>query len=274
MRALVALVVCMTMAGGTSTAFAQDGEIVVEDTRAVVSVVANAPIVRGSANNGGPPGDWPYTCQWHVPITIEDPASITTTTPTPGWLYVLICEPRPGSGRQPINQFEVYNPADPVPGEPGAVTSIAVREFAEDFAQPPPLGVGISPEFEQITGLETWFWPAGATDPIQAAASAGGLTVTVEARWRETTFDVGEPGADEVRCTEVIEWSRHRDETACAHTYLTEERGRTVVATSSWDFVWWDNAGQPVPAVYATVDLVEQLDVDVIDLEAVITNSR
>lgn len=268
------MISCLITLGGTRPVSAQEREIVVEDSRAIVSVVASAPIVRGAGGNGGTPGDWPYTCQWHIPITLEDATSVSTTNPRAGLLYILICEPRPGSGRDPINQFEVYNPADPVPGEPGAVTSIAVREFAEDFAQPPALGVGVSPAFEQITGLETWLWPAGAMGSIQAVASAGGLTVTVEARWRETLFDVGEPGAEPVRCTQVIEWSAGAEATSCSHTYLTEQLGRTITATSRWDFVWWDNAGQTVPAFYRSVDLAEQLDVDVIDLEAVITNSR
>ena len=252
---------------------AQDSDVERDGNRVTVSVaVADGPPRPGPANPAAS-RDWPYTCKWYETPT-PDQVGAVALRPTAGALYVLICDPRPGSGRAPINQFVFYDPADPVPGEPGVVTSFTLADFARASLQPQPLGIATSPDGEQITGVETWFWPAGSTDTQSVSASAGGLTVTVEARFVRTTFITGEPGAAVLRCTDFLEWTSGATDSPCSHTYLTEERGRVVQAETVWEFVWYDNAGQPTPAFYGTAVIVETDLLDVIDLESVITRGR
>lgn len=250
----------------------EESDIVVDGSRATVTVVAAGPITSGAGAPGATPY-WPYTCNWDEPFTNTDVIIAPTDRPIPGHRYWLRCRADDDSGLDDIGQFVVYDPQDPVPGF-AAVTSIEIRDFARDFVEPDPLFVGLSPDAVQITGVETWFWPDGAIDRIRASANANGLTVTVEARYRGTTFDVGEPGAEPVECTEQVEWTPGLDRTPCSHTYLTEASLRTIDGESTWDFVWWDNAAQPVPALYETITPNEVLDVTVVDLEAVISNSR
>ena len=132
----------------------------------------------------------------------------------------------------------------------------------------------MSPADLQITGVETFLWPDGATESVQQTASANGLAVTVEARWSHTIFDMDEPDREPIVCDAKVEWTPGVAESPCSHTYLSEGEARTITATSHWDFVWWDNAAQPVPVFVETVELVEELVIDVVDLEAVITARR
>lgn len=249
----------------------EDSEIVIDGSRATVTVVAAGPITTGVGDPGAHPY-WPYTCHWDEPWTNSDVIIAPTDTPIPGHRYYLRCVPDEDSGLDAIGEFVVYDPLDPVPGF-DAVTSIEIRDFARDFVQPNPLFVGLSPDGIQITGVETWFWPDGSLDRVQASANANGLTVTVEARYRGTTFDLDEPGVEPLNCETQIEWEPGVEETDCSHTYLSEAAIRTVGATSEWDFVWWDNAAQPVPALFDTIFPDEAIGIEVIDLEAVISNN-
>lgn len=248
----------------------EESEIVVDGSRATVTVVAAGPITSGEAAPGAVPY-WPYTCAWDEVWADSEVIITPTDALIPGHRYYLRCEPDAESGLDPIGEFVVYDPLDPIPGF-AAVTSIEIRDFARDFVQPNPLPVGISPDGVQITGVETWFWPDGSLASVQASANANGLSVTVEARYRGTTYDLGEPGTAPLTCTTKDVWVPGAQHTTCAHTYLSEDERRVVESTSEWDFVWWDNAAQPVPALFETVFLAETLDIEVIDLEAVITN--
>ncbi len=258
-------------------AVAQDApetEFVIDGSQAVVTVVASDE-VRPGPSPAGSPSNWPYICHWDEVFNNTDVVLGPTTNLERGHRYWLRCDPQPDSGRDPIGQFVVYDPADPVPGE-AAITSLVIRDFVRDqgLVQPLPLAVGISPGGIQITGVETWLWPDGSIERIQASAHAGGLTVTVQARFDHTAFDVDEPGVQPIVCTEQQPWQPGSDEATCSHTYLTEALGRTITGSSEWDFVWWDDAAQPTPVYWETVVLDEQYDVDVIDLEAVITARR
>ncbi len=250
----------------------EDSEIVVDGTTATVTVVAAGPITLGDGAPGASPY-WPYTCNWDEPWTNSDVIISPTDTPIPGHRYYLRCIPDEDSDLPAIGEFVIYDPLDPIPGF-AAVTSIEIRDFARDFVQPNPLPVGISPDGIQITGVETWLWPDGSLDRVRASANANGLTVTVEARYRGTTFDLGLEGVDKIVCTEQVEWTPGMESTPCAYTYLLEAENVTIDAESEWDFVWWDNAAQPVPALFETITPNEVLELAIIDLEAVISNGK
>ncbi len=250
----------------------ENSDIVVDGSRATVTVVAAGPITRGDGAPGALPY-WPYTCHWDEVFANSDVILSTTDSPIPGDRYFLRCLPDEDSNLDVIGEFVVYNPLDPVPGF-AAVTSIEIRDFARDFVEPNPLLVGLSPNGVQITGVETWFWPDGSIAAVQASANANGLAVTVEARYRGTNFDLGVLGLEPLVCVEQQVWVSGADNTDCAHTYLNQAEQVTIGATSEWDFVWWDNAAQPVPVLFETILPDETIDIEIIDLEAVITNGN
>ena len=269
-RIIVAAAILALSLSVSAVAAAQEGTVIVRDGEARVAVVyAPEGITRGPGASPVPV-DWPYICYWFNGAFPEEVSVISN--PIPGRWYSLTCNPRPGSGRDFIFVITQYDPAEPIPGEPDLVSAHEVREFAEDFAVPPPLPIAISPAAEQITGVETWLWPDGPLDTIQASASAGGLTVVVEARYGGTTYDLGD-GSPPLVCPSATEWVLGAADSDCTHTYLTEETGRRITATSTWDFYWSDNAAQPVPVLYETFLAPQVLDIDIIDLEAVISRS-
>jgi hypothetical protein len=271
LRVTLAFIMATAVLLGSGTLSAQeDSEIVVDGTTATVTVVAAGPITLGNGAHGASPY-WPYTCNWDEPWANTDVIISPTDTPIPGHRYYLRCVPDEDSDLPAIGEFVIYDPLDPVPGF-AAVTSIEIRDFARDFVQPNPLRVGISPDGIQITGVETWLWPDGSLDRVQARANANGLTVTVEARYRGTTFDPDQEGIEPIVCTEQVEWTPGMETTPCAYTYLIEAENVTIDAESEWDFVWWDNAAQTVPALFETITPNEVLDVAIIDLVAVISN--
>ncbi len=267
---IVALTVVALSLSISAIAVAQEGTVIVRDGEAQVAVVyAPEGITRGPGATPQPV-DWPYICFWFNGAFPEEVDVISN--PVPGRWYSLTCNPRPGSGRDFIFVITQYDPAEPIPGEPDLVSAHEVREFAEDFAAPPPLPIAISPAAEQITGVETWLWPDGPLDTVSASASAGGLTVVVEARYQGTTYDLGD-GSAPLFCPSATAWVPGATTSDCTHTFLSEASGHRITATSTWDFYWFDNAAQPVPVLYETFLAPQVLDVDIIDLEAVISRS-
>jgi hypothetical protein len=266
------LVLVALIAGTTASASAQDGEVVVGGGEANVTVIYEADIVANSPGDGSRE-PWPYTCRWFALIGGSEIEAFRTANPTAGTRYRLVCTPRDQFDVPPISQIVIYNPAEPIPGGP-FVSSLQVRDVARDVLRPNPLLVGVSPNDVQITGVETWLWPDGSIDRVAATAAAGGLVVTVQARWRGTTFDMAEDGSDPIRCVQQRAWTERAVNPDCAHTYLTEAALRTITASSDWDVVWRDNAAQPGPVFLETITAVEAIDVEVIDLEAVISRSR
>lgn len=270
--ALIVAFVAASFASGPAALAQDDGtEIEISGAQATVTVVVAGDISLGSAAPGAVP-DWPYTCHWDEVFQETDVILGAAGTPIPGFRYWLRCVPT-RAGIDPIGEFVVYNPLDPIPGI-DAVTSIELAGFARAQLEPAPLLVGVSPADLQITGVETWLWPEGSTATIAQTASTNGLAVTVQARWSHTVFDVDEDGIDPIVCEAQVSWTPASDDPACSHTYLSEDADRTITATSHWDFVWWDNAAQPLPVLLETVELVEALPVAVVDLEAVISANR
>ena len=275
LAAVVSVLIALAVVSGTQPAAAQEtGTIRLIDGGGEVSAVA---VSEGESISSSPgpgsqqPTEYPWTCFFRGSVT-EVLEGRSTTNPIPGQIYALFCDPNPGfEARGAIfDPSYLYDPAV-ITGTPPFVTSAAVREAAQNIAIPPPLPPRLSPEARQITGIETWFWPDGSLDPVLASATAGGLTVTVEARYQETEFQVGAPNEATFTCSTFVEWAPGIDSSPCTYSFINESASQSVIAESTWDFYWWDNAGQPTPVLYGTLTNTEEVDVEVIDLEAVIS---
>ena len=165
-------------------------------------------------------------------------------------------------------------------GEGGIVTELTVvleRAVALELSAEPP---DLSPEAQQITGIETWF--NSPQDPfLEEELALGPITVGLRARLVAVEIDPGD-GSAPFSCdpTNFIDWSTGVADTECSHTYIDEPdsdayRGRI---TYSWEYDWRPHiiTGLPpteadwVPNFAQGIAAVE-FDVEVIDLEAVIT---
>ena len=140
----------------------------------------------------------------------------------------------------------------------------------------PDLFVGISPDARQVTGLETWLWPQaapGVVDPLAAQsafAEAGTLGVELRATYQGTVFHMGDSANSQVTCTVQVESVPAGVAHPCAFTYL-EEGTYDITAVSTWLYEWRDNAGTPDFVDLGEFDFDEDLTVEAVDLEALIS---
>lgn len=91
-------------------------------------------------------------------------------------------------------------------------------------------------------GFPIWL-TAGDTRTVTTTRSAAGLTVTLTARWRSTTFDMGD--GQSVTCTKMSTYSEAvragSPSPTCGHTYTKPSLPKgtyTVRTTSNWDVDW------------------------------------
>ena len=273
---------CLTSLAGTAAA--QD------KTVDVVNGVGEVTVIYSPDTDGGEDGnddggnvpttatEWPWTCEFWIGVTPEDLGS-TTTTPVPERYYHLVCSVNPShiGVVQPINiPAYQYQPGVDFAGLPGARTSLDVRQVAQNTVVPEAATPGVNPPATQITGIETWFWPDGDLTTITGSATAGGLTVTVQAEYVSTTFTIGTPGdleAESFVCDSFVVWTPDATGSECTYALIRESASQTIAAESSWDFSWYDNAAQPTPTDFERWTFTEVIDVEVVDLEAVIARN-
>ena len=91
-------------------------------------------------------------------------------------------------------------------------------------------------------GYPLWLWTEGPRT-VSSSESAYGLTFTLTARYRSTTFDMGDGST--VRCTKTTVYRRSTPpgtkSPTCGYAYLEAARGDgtyTVTATTHWDIDW------------------------------------
>ena len=91
-------------------------------------------------------------------------------------------------------------------------------------------------------GYPLWLWTEGP-ETVRSSVSAYGLTFTLTARYRSTTFEMGD--GKTVRCTDTTAYRSSvrpgTESPTCGYTYLQAARGDgdyTVTATTHWDIAW------------------------------------
>lgn len=270
------------MLTGTINAHAQtSGNVEITGGEGVVSVVSApggvtaSPGAPAPANTDPPQAtEWPWTCTFFVAPTL-DSVAVTTTTPQSNSVYHLVCNPNPDFAVAQINDpFYVYDPTGPLVADPpDLVSSLQVREAAQNIVNPADLTIGVSPAAQQITGVETWFWPVGDTSPQVVSATAGPLTVTIEAQYVETEFVMTGANSETITCTEFVEWTPGASNSPCSTTFFEETPAQVIEARTTWRLVWWDNAGQTTPVELGFITETQTDVVEVVDLEAVITRN-
>ena len=253
----------------SATAISANTNVAVDpDGTATVSAVEIAGgVSTASVSFGTPPqaAVWPYTCTWDAWTPYGN--YLRVGVPTLGDYYHLRC----AHDTNPALDIDLFpyqygTPTDLVTSSDLVLEALAVLT-------PPPLFVGISPDpliADQITGVESWLWPEGSFEAGTATAETATLAASVTAQHLYTTFNMGD--GTEFDCVGQEQWTPVAGSTSCSHTYL-EEGTYTVTATSYWQYFWNDNADQVLflPVENGIRDFVEVLDVEVVDLEALIS---
>ncbi len=192
-----------------------------------------------------------------------------TTGPqlVPGTHYARQCLDDTGS----VADFGViqYIPGAPVGG---VLTEIDIRDQEDVPIYSWPLT--LSPDGRQITGVETWIDQPGPTITPAEYASAGQVTVGVRARLVRININPGD-GSGIFSCTiaELSTWSPGASNPGCSHTYWEQPASGTYRMTAEyvWDFDWLPFGAAVWELSYATDSEVAVFDVEVDDLEAVIS---
>lgn len=91
-------------------------------------------------------------------------------------------------------------------------------------------------------GYPLWLWTDGPTE-VTSRVEAYGVSFTLRARWRSTTFDMGD--GHRVRCTQTRAYPKTAQpgtaSPVCGYTYAKASLPKgnyTVTATSSWRISW------------------------------------
>ena len=175
--------------------------------------------------------------------------------PEDGKVYVFTC-PRPaglGSGVWTGLIFLLDGPE--APGAPTvdprllaqqAIASMALRAPNIGMAPPPSSASG-------LVGLPVWMWvepSADSTGPVEASASAGGVTVTAVARVGQVTWNMGD--GHSLTCglgTPYVQGAEGASPD-CGHVYAEASSRHVpgggswpITATSTWT-VTWSGGGQ------------------------------
>ncbi len=133
----------------------------------------------------------------------------------------------------------------------------------------------LSPDANQITGLETWIDQPGPTELGPDWASAGSVTVGVRGRLVDVLINPGD-GSAPFNCdpTDFAAWTAGATNAGCSHTYWEEPTSGSyqMQATYFWTYDWLPD-GQTIWELDFFQDAeVVAFDVAVVDLEAVISN--
>lgn len=150
-------------------------------------------------------------------------------------------------------------PPDPCQANPDDCTGSRIgatlsREAAESFARllivrlqlpTPTPQFGPDPSANEwnmaAVGYPLWLWTEGPTT-VSATESAYGYTFTLRARYRSTTFDLGDGHTKQCTTTTVYRRSVKPGTASptCGYTYLKAPRSGsyTVTATTHWDVAW------------------------------------
>ena len=190
--------------------------------------------------------------------------------------YIKYVDPQPGPG-DPFWEgvyldygavYSCYQPqtelliniwsADPPPNSGAGPTPREVATIAIEQMNLSAINIGIAPKPGPnsigLVGMPVWMWAATPNShtvgPINASASAGGLTVTATARLHRVTWDMGD--GTKVRCagpgTPYTASYGDQKSPTCGHVYNKSSAGSpddryAVTATSDW-VITWAGAGQ------------------------------
>lgn len=257
---------------------AQDGppaDTSVEWNGNVLVVSAAAPGTLRLTDDPGAPFAGPVIhCAWfEVVIGSTSLDIVHLADPVVGETYVYHCwythpwvDPYPG--------YPIVAVHDPIAGPPGAlITTETAARFALDsieFETPEPV---TSPPGAAVVGIPTWFSVATRLDYEPASAQAGPVWATVRPVFRDTVWNLGDGTGIVCTADSTTHWRRSGPDdqrSACVHTFSDILDQRAASVTAHWT-VWQRTdrtAGAWIP--WGTVSLTTPLDLEVIDLQAVI----
>lgn len=226
---LLGVVVAVVVAGLTPPAHADDSSSPVEDNGGGsftgTHVSADHGQSGGSSGSGGGGGQRP------VAEPPEDPGPITNCDRGPDGELLTPWD-------CPVEPVEVLDRATAEQLARRIVVRLQLPKPTPKFGPDPSVN-----EWDMAAvGYPLWLWTEGPRT-VRSSESAYGLTFTLTAHYRSTTFSMGD--GHTVRCTRTTVYRASTrpgtESPTCGYTYLEAARGHgsyTVTATTHWDIDW------------------------------------
>jgi hypothetical protein len=155
-------------------------------------------------------------------------------------------------GLGPDNPW-LWSPAGTAPAKPAAVNGQILAQYAAAELTPPPLAFSVDPGAVQTVNLSTRVYAnLGAQQDIEAQASIGGMTSTVDATPTKVIITPGGPASltpggppvSTVECDIVNGSFGSKDNDSCAFYYLKATQPGTTYQLSAsflWTYTWVEN---------------------------------
>lgn len=170
--------------------------------------------------------------------------------PEDGMIWVFTCPDPAGLGSGLWTGLIFLSHGAGAPGVPTVDPRLLAQQaIASMDLKAPDIGMAPPPASRSgLVGLPVWMWverTAETTGPVQASASAGGVTVTAEARVSQVLWNMGD--GDIVTCglgTPYVEGTEGASPD-CGHVYAQASSRHMpgggswpITATSTWTVTW------------------------------------
>lgn len=204
-------------------------------------------------------------------VSINIDYSTGPVDPVRGRGYGLLCTDQ--DGQLVYSWFGVYDPADPLSG---LLAAERAAELALEALEVPAPVASFSPTGAHLVGLRSWMWVDTPWAPSAASASVTGVTSTVTATPRSTTWDMGDgtvhrcdgPGVPFDAGAATVHGGP-----ACTHVYTWPSASRpdgayVVTATVTYTVEWHASNGEG--GDLGTITRSTSVPVQVVEVQAVI----
>lgn len=154
------------------------------------------------------------------------------------------------------------------------IDPVVLRDRARDRIDPDPPAPMTAPmwgEIPAVVRLPTWLWVDGEWEPIEETESQGLVTVVVQARPVQTSWELGEHGG--VICDGPgTAWAPGMGESATDCAYTFDAAGSDVASTASiqWTFRWWLNGNDM--GDFGDLVVTTDFAIDVAEIQAIETS--
>ena len=193
------------------------------------------------------PGSWVSSVVPQGELLLEDiVARSLDPTVTYVWHTIECTHLQQGAAADGSDIVDTWGWGFLVIGTTPPVDPLALRDIAADRIDPDPPTPASAPlwsDVPSVVQLPTWLWITDEWEPIEEEESEGFVTVVVQARPIETTWDLADGTTITCENGPGIEWTPGAAEgsTYCSHTFEEAAAGLVGTVTMHWTFRWWLN---------------------------------
>jgi hypothetical protein len=262
---------------GDHTGGPRGGGVIVGDTPVAVAVTSPSGTVASYTSRARRDGAR-WTCGYYglengssSGVSINIDYSTGPVDPIRGQGYGLLCTDQ--DGQLVYSWLGVYDPADPFSG---LMAAERAAELALEALDVPAPVASFSPTGAHLVGLRSWMWVDTQWAPSAASATVTGVTSTVTATPRSTTWDMGDGTVHHCDGPGVpfdADGATREGASPCTHVYTWPSASHTdgayvVTATVTYTVEWHASTGEG--GDLGTIARSTSVPLQVVEVQAVI----